>query len=137
MSILKYLNFLVTESMYCRLSTGQPIPTTYTTATSLNTMNKFNPRSLIGDSKKIRKLRRSLGWTQNDAAAQSGYSERLIRKIEAGASVRPTTLRDVLQCYHEALEMPPWSIADFLLDEGVGKSRDFSGSADKQRSSTV
>ena len=77
-----------------------------------------NPRkSLISDANKIRQLRQTLGWTQNDAATRSGYSERLIRKIESGASVRPSTLRDVLQCYHEAQEKRPWNIADFLVDE--------------------
>ena len=75
-------------------------------------MNKFNP-TLTGDVNKIRKLRQSLGWTQNEAAAQSGYSPRLIRKIESGAGVRPATLRDVLQSYHEALKIQSWSIADF------------------------
>ena len=77
-----------------------------------------NPRkSLIGDATKFRQLRQDLGWTQNDAATRSGYSERLIRKIESGASVRPSTLRDVLQCYHEAQEKRPWNIADFLVDK--------------------
>lgn len=76
-------------------------------------MNKLNPRSLVGDPNKIRQLRQTLGWTQDDAATRSGYSARLIRKIEARASVRPATLRDVLQCYHEALEIKQWNIKDF------------------------
>jgi len=80
-------------------------------------MNKFPRRTLTGDPNIIQNLRQPLGWTQDDAAHRSGYSARLIRKIESEASVRPATLRDVLQCYHEALETQSWNIVNFLLAE--------------------
>ena len=51
---------------------------------------------LVGDVEKLLQLRQSLGWTQNDAAEKSGYTSRLIRKIEAGGTVKPSTLLDVL-----------------------------------------
>ena len=40
----------------------------------------------------LRHHRRSRGWTQAQLAARSGYSERVIRKAEAGGLVRPCTL---------------------------------------------
>lgn len=69
---------------------------------------------LVGDAKKLLLLRQSLGWTQDDAAEKSGYTSRLIRKIEAGGKVKPSTLLAVLHCYHEAREENDWSMADFI-----------------------
>ena len=81
-------------------------------------------RSLVADANQIRTLRQSLGWTQDHAAAKSGYSSRLIRKLESGGGVRPETLNDVLQCYHEASGIEQWLVSDFLLaDEASEKFR--------------
>ena len=62
-----------------------------------------NLRSITPDSAKLIRLRQRLGWTQQDAAAKAGYSARLIRKIEKPLPVRPQTLKDVIQCYLNAL----------------------------------
>jgi len=70
---------------------------------------------LVGDAAKLLELRQSLGWTQDDAAKKSGYTSRLIRKIEAGGAVKPSTLLDVLHCYHEAHENDDWRMADFIV----------------------
>lgn len=48
------------------------------------------------------KLRQDLAWTQDELAHRSGYSSRLIRKLESGANVRRRTLQDVLACFAEA-----------------------------------
>ena len=69
---------------------------------------------LVGDAEKLLQLRQSLGWTQDDAAEKSGYTSRLIRKIEAGGTVKPSTLLDVLHCYHEARDENDWCMADFI-----------------------
>ena len=58
-----------------------------------------------------------LGWTQELASKEAGYSTRLIRKIESGGRVRPETLVDVLQCYHVAAGFENWNVSDFLLQE--------------------
>lgn len=62
-------------------------------------------------------LRAALGWSQASAAKQAGYSERVIRKIEAGQSVRPQTLIDVLQCYQCALKELGIDLAKFACKE--------------------
>ena len=72
---------------------------------------------LVGDAEKLLQLRQSLGWTQDDAAEKSGYTSRLIRKIEAGGTVKPSTLLDVLHCYHEAREENDWCMADFIVPQ--------------------
>jgi predicted transcriptional regulator len=43
------------------------------------------------DGTKIRRFRRKFGLTQDDLAQKVGYSIRLIRKAEAGASIAPET----------------------------------------------
>ncbi|KAA1261821.1 SnoaL-like polyketide cyclase [Rubripirellula obstinata] len=71
------------------------------------------------------KLRAALGWSQANAAKQAGYSERVIRKIEAGQSVRPQTLIDVLQCYQCALKELGIDLAKFAGNEEVpGNAKD-------------
>ena len=72
---------------------------------------------LVGDAEKLLHLRHSLGWTQDDAAEKSGYTSRLIRKMETGGAVKPSTLLDVLHCYHEAREEEDWCMADFIAPE--------------------
>lgn len=59
-------------------------------------------------------LRTRLALTQEEASRLAGYSARLIRKLESGGSVRPQTLVDVLQCYHERLEIENWDVDDFV-----------------------
>ncbi|MEM9410259.1 MAG: ester cyclase [Planctomycetota bacterium] len=59
-------------------------------------------------------LRKRLGLTQDEAGRLSGYSDRLIRKLERNGAVRPQTLRDILQCYHESLGISDWQFDDFL-----------------------
>jgi predicted ester cyclase len=76
-------------------------------------------------------LRHSLGWTQEIAALRSGYSERLIRKLEQGSPVRSSTLVDVLTSYHEGLQVNDWNLVDFLVDN-VERLR-IGGSAKRNR----
>jgi len=63
-----------------------------------------NKHSIKPDGETFVALRRRLGWTQQEAATKAGYSVRLIRKIEKHQSVRKQTLKDVTQCYSNALE---------------------------------
>ena len=65
-----------------------------------------NIHSIKPDGETFVALRRRLGWTQQEAATKAGYSVRLIRKIEKHQSVRKQTLKDVIQCYSNALEGP-------------------------------
>ncbi|MEM9657473.1 MAG: ester cyclase [Planctomycetota bacterium] len=66
----------------------------------------------------MRALRQTLGWTQCDAAARSGYSERLIGKLENGGPVAPRSLQETLQAYNENLaDAQRVSPADFIIDE--------------------
>jgi predicted ester cyclase/DNA-binding XRE family transcriptional regulator len=83
------------------------------------------PHAFKQDTAKLVALRHSLGWTQEEAAHQAGYSERLIRKLELGESTRGKTLVDVLTCYHEALSQndSDWQVADFILAD-TGESVD-------------
>lgn len=80
-------------------------------------MDDSRSRSLLGDPKKLLGLRQTLGWTQKTAASKSGYSTRLIRKLETGGNVRPDTLLNVLQCYHEASGAEQWDWTEFLSSE--------------------
>lgn len=50
----------------------------------------------------LRQWRLSLGWSQEFAAAKSGYTDRLIRKLERGGPVHPLTFQNVVQAYSEA-----------------------------------
>ena len=49
------------------------------------------------DASKIRALRIQLGWTQADLARVAGYSERLVRKAEAGGTLSIGTIRDIAE----------------------------------------
>lgn len=75
---------------------------------------KSRPHSLTADSQKLIALRKKLAWTQQETGQHAGYSERLIRKIERQEPVRPQTLKDVIQSYHEGLGIDDWDIDDFL-----------------------
>lgn len=46
-------------------------------------------------------LRNQLGWTQEELAAKAGYSDRLIRKAEAGQSVSAATLTVLAQTFQQ------------------------------------
>lgn len=72
-------------------------------------------RSVTPDSERLLLLRRQLGWTQREVAAKSGYSVRLIRKIEKQQSVRPQTLRDIVECYSRAIHNVSPKIDNFIL----------------------
>lgn len=77
-------------------------------------------RGVRVDSVRLRALRQSLGWTQSEAAARSGYSERLIVKLERGGPIAPKTLHDVLQAYNEGLaEAARVSPAELIVDEAA------------------
>lgn len=55
------------------------------------------------DGVKLRKIRESLRMTQPQAAAKSGYSTRLIRKLEQGGPINRETLDHVVTAYQEEL----------------------------------
>ena len=74
----------------------------------------ISQRSITPDSEKLISLRLRLGWSQQDAAEKAGYSDRLIRKIEKPLPVRPQSLIDVVQCYHEALGEKVHNIEQFF-----------------------
>ena len=58
-----------------------------------------DPRSVPVDGERLRKFRHTVGLTQEEAAARSGYTERLIRKLERGGPVQLQTVKDVLEAY--------------------------------------
>ena len=94
-------------------------------------MNK-NLRSVMPDAKKLISLRLRLGWTQQDAATKAGYSDRLIRKIEKPQPVRPQTLRDVLQCYLNALGEDVIDIEQFYESQDNNDLSKTDGSEDAE-----
>lgn len=59
-------------------------------------------RSMSCNGKLIAKIRKELGWTQNDLARKSGYTERLIGKAEASQAIASSTLKIIAQTFHEA-----------------------------------
>ncbi len=63
---------------------------------------------------KLVALRTQLALTQKQAGKLSGYSERLIRKLERNGSVRSQTLHDVVQCYHKQLSIEDWNLENFI-----------------------
>jgi predicted ester cyclase/DNA-binding XRE family transcriptional regulator len=77
-----------------------------------------NLHSVMPDAAKLVSLRHRLGWTQQEAAAKAGYSDRLIRKVEKPLPVRPQTLRDVVQCYLSAL-----GDNDIDIDQFIGSNQ--------------
>lgn len=79
-----------------------------------------NQRSVTPDATKLTRLRHHLGWTQQEVANKSGYSVRLIRKIEKQKPVRPQTLRDVVQCYSNAMQDNSLEPNQFIFALPVG-----------------
>ncbi|MFO0884501.1 MAG: helix-turn-helix transcriptional regulator [Pirellulales bacterium] len=63
----------------------------------------------------LKSFRQALNWSQCDLAVRSGYSERLIRKAEAGRPVKMQTIRDIA----DTLSTPqsPVSCEQLLLDK--------------------
>jgi len=54
------------------------------------------------NGKLISKLRKQLGWTQNDLAKKSGFTERLIVKAEASQNISASTLHIIAETFLEA-----------------------------------
>lgn len=61
-------------------------------------------RSIPCNGRLISQLRKQVGWTQNELATKSGFTERLIAKMESSGHVATTTL---------------WIIAKTLTEAGV------------------
>jgi len=68
---------------------------------------------------RLRHLRMEKGWSQEELAKRSGYSERLIRKAESGGTVSTQTIRDLAEALsdeerrvtYQELVMDPLSLA--------------------------
>ncbi|MEM6688061.1 MAG: helix-turn-helix transcriptional regulator [Planctomycetota bacterium] len=58
--------------------------------------------ALPANAKLIRTLRLSMQWTQLELAKKSGYTERLIRKVESGGNVAESTLQDIGDAFRDA-----------------------------------
>lgn len=100
---------------------------------TVKTMGSREPskRSIIADPAKLHQLRVRLGWTQETAAFRTSYSERLIRKLETGTPVRPKTLQEILQIYHQDLGIDDWQLESYLMqDRSSGTSE---GGADEMK----
>jgi len=54
------------------------------------------------NGKLIAQLRKLLGWTQNDLARKSGFTERLIVKAEASQNIATSTLQIIAETFREA-----------------------------------
>lgn len=63
--------------------------------------DNLNGGSVYVDGQGLRQLRRSLRWTQEEAAEKAGYTDRLIRKLETGGPVNVQTLKDIVEAYRE------------------------------------
>ncbi|MFN3150167.1 ester cyclase [Bremerella sp.] len=77
-------------------------------------------RGVHVDGEKFRQMRQACGLTQEEASSRSGYSDRLIRKLERGGPVDLQTANDVFQTY-EMLSHFSLSLSDVLRQE-AGKS---------------
>ncbi|APZ90891.1 putative ester cyclase [Fuerstiella marisgermanici] len=62
----------------------------------------FRSGSVRVDGRRLKEIRHALGWTQQVAANKSGYTDRLIRKLERGGPVATDTLKDILDTYRES-----------------------------------
>ncbi len=70
-------------------------------------------RGVHVDGEKFRELRHACGLTQEEASSKSGYSDRLIRKLERGGPVELQTASDIFQTY-DMLAKSKHSLSDFL-----------------------
>lgn len=73
----------------------------------------------------VRLIRKVLGWTQQDLADRSGYSQATISRIECGKT-RAARDTDVLADFAQVLDVPPADLAAHermvALATGQGKS---------------
>lgn len=80
-------------------------------------------RFLSVNGQRIKRYRVALGWTQAELANKAGYSERLIRKAEAGGSLSMETIADLaeaLSSFKEAV------LAEHLLsDDHLAMAKQF------------
>lgn len=65
--------------------------------------------SVYVDGELLRQTRQQVQLTQEQAGEKSGYSDRLIRKLESGGPVSAQTLHDVVETYRE---ISPRSLAE-------------------------
>ena len=79
--------------------------------------DNFNGDSVFVDGARLKQLRLSRRWTQDQAAEKSGYTDRLIRKLERGGPVNIQTLRNVVQAYIEDSALPVHPAAESFIRE--------------------
>ena len=77
----------------------------------------LNGDSVCVDGQGLKQLRRSLRWTQDQAAEKAGYTDRLIRKLERGGPVNVQTLKDVVEAYREHSEESQSVAAESFIRE--------------------
>ena len=88
-------------------------------------MKTYHSNSVVCNGPALVRLRQQLGWTQFDLAVNAGYSERLVRKAEAGRPVAKRTIRGLRDAFHHAgqpitleeLLQNPVSLADQFLKQ--------------------
>jgi transcriptional regulator with XRE-family HTH domain len=81
-----------------------------------------NDRSFCCNRELLATIRKSRGWTQQQLANASGYSERLIRKAEAGNSISADTIADIA----EALSQPDRTIfPEDLISDPLELAKNF------------
>ena len=88
----------------------------------MNQNSKSSNKRAHGE--KIAALRMELGWTQDQLALKAGYSDRLIRKAEAGQSLSAATLTVLAQTFQQHglevtaadLELGPVAIARRFIE---------------------
>lgn len=56
-------------------------------------------RSFLVDGRRLQLLRAGHGWTQQEAAERAGFSDRLIRKAEAGGPLQTQTIAILAELY--------------------------------------
>ena len=57
------------------------------------------------DGNRLRELRLRSGLTQEELAASTGYSDRLVRKLESGGPIQYRTLNDFVSYFRVALQL--------------------------------
>lgn len=65
-------------------------------------MNAHRSNSVVCNSSVLIRLRQDLGWTQFDLAVNAGYSERLVRKAEAGKPIAQRTICGLRDAFRQA-----------------------------------
>jgi transcriptional regulator with XRE-family HTH domain len=71
-------------------------------AGSLGTNARGRGRSFRVNGSLLRSLRQAKGWTQQEAADKAGFSDRLIRKAEAGEAIDLQSIALLAQLYSSA-----------------------------------